>query len=63
MAVTKKKLLQIAGANSYMKTDLAFRALEVGTNLSFSSNAGVVNQVGQLDSNITIRQIDTFEIS
>jgi hypothetical protein len=65
MAITKKKLLNnvTGGANTYMKTDLAFRALLTGTNLSFSSNAGVVSQMSQLDSNITIRQIDTFEIS
>jgi len=65
MAVTKKKLLQnvTGGANTYMKTDLAFRPLATGTNLSFSSNAGVKSQMSQLGDNITIRQIDTFQIS
>jgi hypothetical protein len=65
MAVTKKKLLNnvTGGANSYMKTNLTFRALVDGTNLSFSSNSGVKSQMSQLGSNITIRQIDTFQIS
>ena len=65
MAVTKKKLLNNVtdGVNTYMKTDLAFRALVTGTNLSFTSNAGVKNQVNQLADNTTIRQIDTFQIS
>ena len=65
MAVTKKKLLQnvTGGANTYMKNDLAFRPLATGTNLSFSSNAGVKNQVSQLGDGITIRQIDTFQIT
>jgi hypothetical protein len=65
MAVTKKKLLQnvTGGANTYMKNDLAFRPLATGTNLSFSSNAGVKTQVSQLGDGITIRQIDTFQIS
>ena len=65
MAVTKKKVLNniTGGSNTYLKTDLAFRALVTGTNLSFSTNAGVVSQMSQLGSNTTIRQIDTFEIS
>ena len=65
MAVTKKKLLNNVtdGVYTYMKTDLAFRALGTGTNLSFTSNAGVKNQVNQLADNTTIRQIDTFQIS
>ena len=65
MAITKKKLLQnvTGGANTYMKTDLAFRALGTGTNLSFTSNAGVKNQVNSLAVNTTIRQFNTFEIS
>ena len=46
-----------------MKTDLAFRALGTGTNLSFTSNAGVKNQVNSLAVNTTIRQFNTFEIS
>ena len=63
--VTKKKLLNnvTGGSNTYLKPDLAFRALGAGTNLSFSSNAGVVSQMSQFGSNITIRQIDTFQIS
>ena len=65
MAVTKKKLLQnvTGGVNTYMKTDLAFRAFVTGTNLSFTTNVGVKNQVNSLPVNTTIRQFNTFEIS
>lgn len=65
MAVTKKKLLNNVtdGVNTYMKTDLAFRALGTGANLSFTTDAGVKNQVNSLVVNTTIRQFDTFQIS
>ena len=65
MAVTKKKVLNnvTGGSNTYLKTDLAFRAEGVGTNLSFTTNAGVKNQVNSLPVNTTIRQFNTFEIS
>ena len=62
MAITKKKLLQnvTGGVNTYMKTDLAFRALGTGANLSFTTNTGVKNQVNSLAANTTIRQFNTF---
>ena len=65
MAVTKKKVLNnvTGGVNTYLKTDLAFRALVTGTNLSFTTDAGVKNQVNSLPVNTTIRQFDTFQIS
>jgi len=65
MAVTKKKLLNnvTGGVNTYLKTDLAFRSLATGTNISFSTDAAVKNQVNSLPVNTAIRQIDTFQIS
>jgi post-segregation antitoxin (ccd killing protein) len=63
--VTKKKVLNnvTGGVNTYLKTDLAFRALATGTNLSFTTDTGVKNQVNSLPVNTTIRQFDTFQIS
>jgi hypothetical protein len=65
MAITKKKVLNnvTGGVNTYLKTDLAFRGLATGANLSFATDSGVKNQVNSLPVNTTIRQFDTFQIS
>lgn len=60
MAITKRNLLNATQSNTYLKTDLAFRALGTGTNLSFTSNTGVKNQVNALATNITVRQVKSF---